>query len=127
MWPRHTGDFSLFRVYTGPDGKPAPYSPDNSPLNPRHSLPISLEAVKEGDFAMVSGFPGSTVRYLTSYGVKLAIEESNPTRVEIREKRLEILKNDMDASKDVRLKYASKYAQVSNYWKYFIGQTQGLK
>lgn len=127
MWPRHTGDFSLFRVYTGPDGKPAPYSPDNIPLKPRHYLPISLDGVKEGDFAMIFGYPGSTNRYLTSYGVKLAIEESNPTRVDIRDKRLEILKEDMDASKEVRLKYASKYAQVSNYWKYFIGQTQGLK
>ena len=127
MWPRHTGDFALYRIYTGPDGKPAPYSPENIPLKSKHHLPISLDGVKEGDFAMVWGFPGSTDRYLTSYGVKLAIEESNPTRVEIRERRLNVMKEDMDASGEVRLKYASTYSQVSNYWKYFIGQTKGLQ
>jgi hypothetical protein len=127
MWPRHTGDFSLFRIYTGPDGKPAEYSKDNIPLKPRHHLPISLDGVEEGDFAMVFGFPGSTDRYLTSYGVQFALDITNPTRVKIRDKRLSILKEDMDADEALRIKYASKYAQVSNYWKYFIGQSQGLK
>jgi hypothetical protein len=127
MWPRHTGDFSLFRVYSGPDGKPAEYSEDNIPLKPKHHLPISLDGVQENDFAMVFGYPGSTNRYLTSFGVKLAIEESNPSRVKIRAKKLEIMKNSMDADPAVRLAYASKYARVSNYWKYFIGQTKGLK
>ncbi|MGD1893932.1 MAG: S46 family peptidase [Cyclobacteriaceae bacterium] len=127
MWPRHTGDFSMFRIYTGPDGKPAEYSEDNIPLKPRHHLPISLEGVEEGDFAMVFGFPGSTDRYLTSYGVQFALDITNPTRVKIRDKRLSILKKDMDADEALRIKYASKYAQVSNYWKYFIGQSQGLK
>ncbi len=127
MWPRHTGDFSLFRVYTGPDGKPAPYSPDNIPLKPRHYLPVSLDGVKEGDFSMVYGFPGSTDRYLTSFGVKMALEESNPARVSIRDERLKIIKEDMEADKDIRLKYAAKYAEVSNYWKYFIGQSKGLE
>jgi len=127
MWPRHTGDFSMFRIYTGPDGKPAEYSKDNIPLKPRHHLPISLDGVEEGDFAMVFGFPGSTDRYLTSYGVQFALDITNPTRVKIRDKRLSILKEDMDADEALRIKYASKYAQVSNYWKYFIGQSQGLK
>lgn len=127
MWPRHTGDFSLFRIYTGPDGKPAEYSPDNIPLKPKHHLPISLAGVEEGDFAMVFGFPGSTDRYLTSYGVQFALDINNPTRVKIRDKRLSILKQDMDSNEALRLQYASKYAQVSNYWKYFIGQSQGLK
>lgn len=127
MWPRHTGDFSLFRVYSGPDGRPAEYSPNNVPLKPKHHLPISLDGVQENDFAMVLGYPGSTNRYLTSFGVKLAVDKTNPARVKIRGKKLEIMKKYMDADPATRLAYASKYAGVSNYWKYFIGQTQGLK
>lgn len=127
MWPRHTGDFSLFRVYSGPDGKPAKYSPENIPLQPKHHLPISLDGVQENDFAMVFGYPGSTNRYLTSFGVDLAIEETNPARVKIRGKKLDIMKESMDADPAVRLAYSSKYASISNYWKYFIGQTNGLK
>ena len=127
MWPRHTGDFALFRVYMSPDGKPADYAPENIPLKPKHHLPISLDGVQENDFAMVMGYPGSTDRYLTSFGVDMAVEQSNPIRVKIREKRLSILKKDMEANDDVRIKYASKYAGVSNYWKYYIGQSQGLK
>ena len=127
MWPRHTGDFSLFRVYSGPDGKPAKYAPENIPLKPKHHLPISLDGVQENDFAMVFGYPGSTNRYLTSFGVDLAIEETNPARVKIRGKKLEIMKEGMDADPVVRLAYATKYAGISNYWKYFIGQTDGLK
>lgn len=127
MWPRHTGDFSLFRVYSGPDGKPSEYALENIPLKPKHHLPISLDGVQENDFAMVLGYPGSTNRYLTSFGVNLAMEETNPARVKIRAKKLEIMKEYMDADPEVRLAYASKYARISNYWKYFIGQTKGLK
>ena len=127
MWPRHTGDFSLFRVYMSPDGKPAEYSPENVPLKPKHYLPISLDGVQENDFAMVLGYPGSTNRYLSSFGVKLAVEKTNPARVKIRGRKLDIMKMHMDADPAVRLAYASKYAGVSNYWKYFIGQTAGLK
>lgn len=127
MWPRHTGDFALFRVYSAPDGKPAKYSPDNIPLKPKHHLPVSLDGVQENDFAMVFGYPGTTNRYLTSFGVKLAIEKTNPARVKIRGKKLEIMKKYMDQDAATRLAYASKYASVSNYWKYFIGQTNGLK
>ena len=127
MWPRHTGDFSLFRVYSGPDGKPAKYSPDNIPLKPKYYLPISLDGVQENDFAMVFGYPGSTNRYLTSFGVELATEVTNPARVKIRAKKLDIMKEGMISDPAVRLAYAYKYAGVSNYWKYFIGQTKGLK
>ena len=127
MWPRHTGDFALFRVYSGPDGKPAPYSKENVPIVPKHHLPISLQGVQEGDFAMVMGYPGSTDRYLTSFGVQQALEQSNPYRVKIRDKRLKILKEDMEADSDIRIQYASKYASISNYWKYFIGQSKGLE
>ena len=127
MWPRQTGDFALFRVYAGPDGEPAEYSPENIPLKPKYHLPVSLEGVQENDFAMVMGYPGSTDRYLTSFGVNLALRQSNPIRVKIRDKRLSILKQDMEQNEDVRIKYASKYASVSNYWKYYIGQSQGLK
>jgi len=127
MWPRHTGDFSMFRIYTGPDGKPAKYSKDNIPYKPVKYLPISLKGVKKGDFAMVMGFPGSTDRYLTSYGIEQALEITNPAVVRIRAKKLSIMKEDMSSSDEIRIKYASKYAQTANYWKYFIGQSKGLK
>lgn len=127
MWPRHTGDFALFRVYAGPDGKPAPYSEENVPMTPRHHLPVSLDGVEQGDFSMVMGFPGSTDRYLTSFGIQQALELKNPTVVDIRDLKLSLMKEDMDADKAIRIMYASKYAQTANYWKYFIGQSRGLK
>lgn len=127
MWPRQTGDFSLFRVYTGPDGKPAPYSEENIPLTPKHHLPVSLDGVQEGDVTMVMGFPGSTDRYLTSHGIEQALQLKNPAVVDVRSLKLEIMKEAMDADEAVRIKYASNYAQTANYWKYFIGQSRGLK
>jgi hypothetical protein len=127
MWPRHTGDFSVFRVYMGANGEPAEYSKDNVPYKPKWHFPVSLNGVEKGDFAMVMGYPGSTDRFLSSQGVKLALEAEQPSRVKLRGKKLELYKQDMDASDAVRIKYASKYAQVSNYWKYFIGQQRGLK
>ncbi len=127
MWPRHTGDFSLFRVYTGKDGKPADYSEENIPLKPRHYLPVSLDGVREGDFSMIMGYPGSTERYMTSYGVKMALDVSNQTVVDIRDVKLKIMMEFMQADDDVRIKYASKYAGTANYWKYYIGQNKGLK
>lgn len=126
MWPRHTGDFSLFRVYAGPDGNPAEYSKDNIPLKPKHHLPISLDGCQEGDFAMILGYPGNTDRYLSSFGVQLAINTSNPSVVKIRQEKLDIMNAEMAASDEVRIKYATKYARISNYWKYYIGQTKGL-
>jgi hypothetical protein len=127
MWPRHTGDFSLFRVYTAPDGSPAAYSEENIPLKPKHHLPVSVKGVEQGDFSMILGYPGGTDRYLTSYGVKLALDESNMTVVKIREQKLAIMREGMDADEAVRIQYASKYAGTANYWKYYIGQTRGLK
>ncbi len=127
MWPRHTGDFSMFRVYSGPDGMPAEYSEENVHMTPRHFLPISMDGIENGDFSMIFGFPGSTDRFLTSFGVDEAINISQPTIVDIRDKKLEIMRKYMDADPAVRLTYASKYAQVANYWKYYIGQTRGLK
>jgi hypothetical protein len=127
MWPRHTADFSMFRVYAGTDNKPAAYSASNVPLTPKHSLPISLKGVQKDDYAMVMGFPGRTNRFLTSYGVEQAINLEQPKIVDVRAKKLEIMKKYMDRDVAVRLKYSSKYAQVANYWKYFIGQTAQLK
>lgn len=126
-WPRHTADFSMFRIYAGSDNKPAAFADSNVPLKPRHSLPISLKGVKQGDYAMIMGFPGRTNRYLTSYGVEQAISLEQPKIVDVRAKKLEIMKKYMDQDVAVRLNYSSKYAQVANYWKYFIGQTKQLK
>ncbi len=127
MWPRHTGDFSIFRVYTAPDGSPAEYSKDNVPLKPKHYLPINISPKKKGDFTMIIGNPGSTDRYLSSWGVENAINLYNPTIVKIRDKKLKLMKEGMDADPAVKLQYASKYARTANYWKYFIGQTKALK
>ncbi len=127
MWPRHTADFSMFRIYAGADNKPSKYNASNVPLTPRHSLPISLKGVQKDDYAMVMGFPGRTNRFLTSYGVEQAISIEQPKIVDVRAKKLEVMKKHMDKDVAVRLKYSSKYAQVANYWKYFIGQTTQLK
>lgn len=126
-WPRHTGDFSILRIYTAPDGSPAEYSEENVPYRPRHFFPISLKGVQQGDFAMVMGFPGRTQRYLTSHGIRLAQEKSNPSRIKIRTRLLDIMKAAMDKSDKIRIQYASKYSRMANYWKYFIGQNEGLK
>jgi len=127
MWPRHTGDFMVFRVYTAPDGSPAAYSKENIPLKPKHFLPVSLKGVQKGDFSMIWGFPGGTDRFLTSWGVQQAINETNPTIVKIRDLKLKLMKEDMSADPRINLMYAAKHAGTSNYWKYFIGQTRGLK
>ena len=127
MWPRHTGDFCMFRVYTGPDGEPADYNEANVPFKPAHHFPVSIAGVKEGDFAMVMGYPGSTDRFLSSQGVKLALDIEQPSRVKIRRAKLDIYEEFMKADNKVRIQYASKHASVSNYWKYFIGQQRGLK
>ncbi|HMT35041.1 MAG TPA: S46 family peptidase, partial [Chitinophagaceae bacterium] len=127
MWPRHTCDFSMFRVYSNNDNKPAPYSKNNRPYIPKHHLPVSLKGVKDNDYAMIMGYPGRTTRYLTSYGVDLAINLSNPSVVKIRDKRLSIMREEMAKDPAVDLQYASSYAGIANYWKYFIGQTEQLK
>ncbi len=126
-WPRHTGDFSIFRVYADANNKAAMYSASNKPYTPKKSLPISIKGVKNGDFAMVYGFPGRTDRYLTSYGVQTATGKTNPTTVKLRDIRLKAWKEEMDKNVDTRLKMSSLYANIANYWKYYIGQTEQLK
>jgi hypothetical protein len=127
MWPRHTCDFSMFRVYCNNDNKPAAYSINNRPFIPKYHLPVSLKGVNENDYAMILGYPGRTSRYLTSYGVDLATSISNPSLVKIRGKRLGIMQEEMDKDMAVSLQYTSGYAGLANYWKYFIGQTEQLK
>jgi len=127
MWPRHTGDFSIFRIYCGPDGKPAPYSEANVPYKPKHFLPISLDGVKKGDFAFIMGYPGTTTHYMTSWEVKNEMEITNANRIKIRGIKQGIWEEFMDNSDKVRIQYSSKFARSSNYWKYSIGQNKGLK
>ncbi|MCQ2327527.1 MAG: S46 family peptidase [Bacteroidales bacterium] len=127
MWPRHTGDFSVFRVYTDKNGKPAEYSKDNIPMKPKHFLPISLKGIQNNDFAMVMGYPGTTDRFLPSAGVKQAIDIYNPSVVTAREALRNVMDADMKADPRVRIQYAAKFASLSNYWKFYIGQTQCLK
>jgi len=126
-WPRHTGDFSIFRIYAGPDNKPAPYSPQNVPFKPRHHLPISLAGIKPGDFTLVFGFPGRTNEYLTSWGVDEVYSIDDPARVKVRTALLKIWDQDMQASDKVRIQYAAKYASIANYWKKWQGEMRGLK
>jgi len=126
MWPRHTGDFSMFRVYASKDGKGSEYSAENVPHQPKHHLPISMQGVKDGDFAMVWGYPGSTDRYLSSWGVQQAVDLYNPTVVEIRDAKLAVMRSYMQADPALNILLASSYAQTANYWKYYIGQTEQL-
>ncbi len=127
MWPRHTGDFSMFRIYADKDNKPADYSADNVPYKPKHFLPVSTKGVENEDFAMIMGYPGSTSRYLTSWGIEENVETNNPIRIKVRTEKQRIMKEDMEKSDKVRIQYASKYSRSSNYWKYSIGQNKGLK
>jgi hypothetical protein len=126
-WPRHTGDFSVFRVYSAPDGKPASYSKDNIPLKPKYWLPISLKDLNKGDFSMILGYPGGTQRYYTSYQVGEIMNITNPNRIKIRGIKQEIWMKDMNSSEKIRIQYSSKYYGSSNYWKYSIGQNNQLK
>ena len=126
-WPRHTGDFSVFRVYASKDGKPADYSKDNVPLKPKHFLPVSIKGFKDGDYAMIYGYPGSTNRYETSYGIKLKNEIENPSLVNLRDMRLKYMYEQMIKDPAVKLKLADNYAGVANYWKFFDGETKQLK
>jgi hypothetical protein len=127
MWPRHTGDFAVLRVYSAPDGSPADYSKDNVPLKPKHHLPVTLNGVEKGDFAMIWGYPGSTDRYLSSYGVEFQISHFDPNIVRLLGEQLSIWKEDMAADREVAIKYASKYASNANGWKFYIGELKGLK
>jgi len=127
MWPRHTGDFSLLRVYAGAGNTPADYSEENKPYKPKHFLPISLKGIQENDYAMVMGYPGSTSRYLTSSAIDLALNQTNNDRILLMGQKLRTMKEAMDADDAVRIALASDYASLSNYHKYLIGQTKMLK
>ncbi|MBN2744757.1 MAG: S46 family peptidase [Marinilabiliaceae bacterium] len=126
MWPRHTGDFSLFRVYAAPDGSPADFSLENVPLKPAHHLPVSTKGFQEGDFAMTMGYPGSTDRYVSSWGIDERMNIVNHSRIKPRGVKQDIWMADMQADDKVKLQYASKYARSSNYWKNSIGMNLGL-
>lgn len=126
MWPRHTGDFSMFRIYADKNGNPAEYSKDNVPLKVKKHLTISLKGLQEGDYAMIMGFPGSTSRYLTESEVRLRMEGTNIPRITVREARQNILRKEMAASDKVRIQYASKFASSSNYWKNSIGMNKAI-
>lgn len=127
VWPRHTGDFSLFRIYAGPDNLPAEYNENNIPYTPKHFLPISLDGVSEDDFTLVFGFPGRTNEYLPSYAVEQIVDVLDPAKINIRDAALKIVDKEMRANEAVKIQYASKFARIANYWKKWIGEVQGLK
>ena len=127
MWPRHTGDFSMYRVYANENNEPAEYSPDNVPYQPKHYLPINIAGVKENDFTMVFGYPGTTQQYLYSANVDLIMHQSDPDKIAIRDIKLEILDKAMKASEADFIKYAAKYASTSNAWKKWQGEIKGLE
>ena len=126
-WPRHTGDYSIFRVYMSKSGKPATYSPDNIPLKPKWFLPVSLKGYKEGDFTMIFGYPGGTNRYEISYGIKLKNEIDNPSLVNLRAVRLKFMYEQMIKDPAIKLKLAENYASIANYWKFYDGETKQLE
>ena len=127
MWPRHTGDFSLFRVYTSPDGKPAEYSADNVPMKPKRYFNISLKGVTENDYTMIMGFPGTTDRYTTSFGLQNTMDVTNDIRYKVRTVKLEVLSEEMAKSPKTRIQYASNYASCANDWKYSFETMKALK
>ncbi|MCD7969608.1 MAG: S46 family peptidase [Alistipes sp.] len=127
MWPRHTGDFSLFRIYAGPDNKPAPYSKDNVPYRPRHYFPVSTQGVAEGDFTLVYGFPGSTQQFITSDAVDYVLNYSNPAKIELRTMRLAIIENAWQDSEAIRIAYTAKHSGIANAWKKWQGESLGLR
>lgn len=125
-WPRHTGDFSVFRVYTAADGSPAKLAEGNVPMKPKWFLPVSLKPLKDGDFAMIWGYPGSTNRYESSYGIQLATDINNPTLVKLRDVRLKYMFEEMKKDPAIKLQLASSYAGIANYWKFYDGETKQL-
>lgn len=126
MWPRHTGDFSIFRIYANPDGSPAEYSEKNTPFKPKKHLAINLKGIEEGDFTFLMGFPGRNWRYMIADEVEERMETTNFLRKNVRDRRLKSLMNEMQQNPAVRIHYASKYARSANYWKNAIGMNEGL-
>ena len=127
IWPRHTGDFSVFRIYAGRDNNPAAYSPDNVPYRPRRHFAISTRGVKEGDFTMIYGFPGSTQQYILSDAVDYVQNLSDPMKIDLRTRRLDIISAAQEADPKVRIQYAAKHAGIANAWKKWQGEVAGLK
>lgn len=127
VWPRHTGDFSLFRIYADKNNRPADYSTDNVPYTPKHFLPVSLDGVSEDDFTLVFGYPGRTTEYLPAVAVEQIVNETNPAKIEIRDRALKVTDGFMRKDQAIKIQYASKYAGIANYYKKWIGETQGLK
>ena len=126
MWPRHTGDFSVFRVYANKDNKATNYSPDNVPYKPKYSVPVSVQGFKDKDYAMTIGYPGSTERYMSSWGINQMVESEHKPRIEVRGAKQDIWRKAMNASDAVRIKYANKYAGSSNYWKNAMGMNEAI-
>lgn len=126
VWPRHTGDFSLFRVYADKNNRPAEYSKGNVPYTPKHFFPVSAKGIKENDFTMVMGYPGRTTEYLPSYAVEQMVNDLNPARIEVRDAALKVQDGFMRKDQAIKIQYASKYAGVANYWKKWIGERKGL-
>ena len=126
MWPRHTGDFCLLRVYSGTDGKPAEYSKSNQPLQPKYFLPVSLAGVKKDDFSMILGYPGATDRYLTSYGIREKLAQTNPADIRVKWAKMEVMKKYMDADEATRIAYAEDYAYLGNFWKKSLQESKAL-
>lgn len=126
VWPRHTGDFSMFRIYTAPDGSPAEYSPDNVPLHPKHVLPINISGIHAGDYAMIWGFPGTTNRFMTSYEIENYLNVDNVATIEAFDVILPVMRGEMNARDAVRIAYASTYASMANYWKNSKGKGASL-
>ncbi len=127
VWPRHTGDFSLFRIYADKNNRPAEYSKDNVPYKPKHFFPISINGIKENDFTMVMGYPGRTQEYLPAIAVDQIVNTLNPVKIEVRDAALKVQDGFMRKDNAIKIQYASKYAAVANYWKKWIGETKGLK
>jgi hypothetical protein len=127
VWPRHTGDFSLFRIYADKNNHPAAYSKDNVPYTPKHFLPVSLDGISENDFTLVMGYPGRTQEYLPSFAVNQIVETLNPAKIELRDVALKVQDGFMRKDNAIKIQYASKYARIANSWKKWIGETQGLK
>lgn len=127
MWPRHTGDFSVFRIYADEQNRPADYSPENVPYRPEYVAPISLDGYKEGSFCMTLGYPGTTERYLSSYGIDEMMNGINQAMIDVRGAKQTIWKREMDRHPDIRIKYASKYDESSNFWKNSIGTNKAIR
>jgi hypothetical protein len=126
-WPRHTGDFSLFRVYVDKDNNPASYSPSNVPFKPKKFFPISMKGVQKNDFTMVFGYPGRTQEYVPSFALKVIMNDDNPHKIKIRQKKIDVILAQSELNRETRIKYADKHAGISNAWKKWIGEIRGLK